>query len=648
MVKEKSFKKRVKKLISLILSIILVLARTNWWMIKEVKAEGSYTLRINSYDITDTSISDINYFSYTTDGEHWIKIAAVNTTGISNVKAIKLTLNSNYQLDSNTSIVTVTNNSVTNINISDILTTLKSNNGYTLSGTVDRFEISHINFVSNTSNNTTQNQPANLGVNVISFNTTDSTILNTNYFSYTTNGNDWITITTSDIDKTISGATAIKLTLADGYSVANHTAFRDNGTDVLHSNLSTFTSNSGYSLNSSTNYSLENIDFVYNTSGNNNPGYSFNDTIYLTWVANNNFYYHKITGLEKEVPTKLQTKNINEMTADNASSVTFAIGNDYEFCYAEFENLIDKKTDTTGNTYTDSNFNKASAAEKLLLLRELELTIDPTGAICTDNSISTNGDRAFRLTIFNESAKAFKVEGTGSYNINAEEGILTNSTVDLSTSTANAPAEVASFMLNNSVQITREDNIGSATDITSIEALNVTNSDAIEINKNTGTVTFKSNFYNNVTFKVSDSSNSYYVKVNRYDMLISDSLVPGDESRIYANVYYSKSLKDKIKVQVRLVKYDGSIVIKDATLSSTAYLPNGDKVDSVNCVDASSNDPNNAAKIDNASILMSTFYVDKANVRDAYFTVINADDGSVISGSGYGLRYNVATRKTIY
>lgn len=489
-------------------------------------------------------------------------------------------------------------------------------------------------------------------------------------FSYTKDGTNWSEINYTSQTYPITGVKAIKLTKPSNYTVASYSELNiwdssNNGqTSPKISTIINDLTTTGYTLTDGYTYEINHIAFNDSSSSqsdsnsgeNSNGGnsqneptsYKFNGTIYLTWVANNNnFYYHKITGLEEEVPTKLQTKNINEMTADNASSVTFAIGNDYEFCYAEFENLIDKTTDTTGNTYTDSNFNKASAAEKLLLLRELELTIDPTGAICTDNSISTNGDRAFRLTIFNENAKAFTVNGTGSYNINAEEGILTNSTVDLSTSTANAPAEVASFMLNNSVQITPANNIGSTTDIISIEALNVANSDAININ-GTGTVTFKSNFYNNVTFKVSDGTNSYYVKVNRYDMLISDSLVPGDESRIYANVYYSKSLKDKIKVQVRLVKYDGSIVIKDATLSSSAYLPNGDKVDSVNCVDASSNDPNNATNIDNASILMSTFYVDKANVRDAYFTVINADDGSVISGSGYGLRYNVATRKTIY
>ncbi|SEF69347.1 hypothetical protein [Lachnospira multipara] len=643
MVKEKSFKKRVKKLISLILSIILVLAGTNWWMIKGVKAEGSYTLKINSYDITDTSISDINYFSYTTDGEHWIKIAAVNTTGISNVKAIKLTLNSNYQLDSNTSIVTVTNNNVTNINISDILTTLKSNNGYTLSGTVDSFEISHINFVSNTSNNTTQNQPANLGVNVINFNTTDSTILNTNYFSYTTNGNDWITITTSDINRTISGATAIKLTLADGYSVANHTAFRDNGTDVLHSNLSTFTSNSGYSLNSSTNYSLENIDFVYNTSGNNNPGYSFNGTIYLTWVANNNFYYHKISGLTTNDPTTLQTKSIAEMKADNDDSIIFEIGNSYEFCYKSFGDLIDTN-DATGNTYTNSDFNSATANQKLSMLRELDLTIDPTGAVSTSNSISTNGDRAFRLAIYTENCKAFTISGSGNYTINAEDQILTNSTVDLSDSTVSNPAEVNSFILNDTVNIVAN-NIGSTTtSIDSIEAVNVANSNAITINNTTGQVTFNSNFYNNVTFKITDTDNkAYYVKVNRYDMLISDSLVPGDtNNRIYSNVYYSKSLVGKVAVQVRIVKNDGSVEITNATLSSTTHLPNGDVVEQ-NYVDGST-----GSETITSDIAMSTFYIDKTNVKDAYFTVIDTTNNSVLSGSGYGLRFNVATRSAIY
>lgn len=528
-----SYIKKSKKILSLILSLILIVAGTNLWIIKAVKADNGYTLQINSFATTDTSITNNNYFSYTTDGTTWTKIETVET--ISNVTAIKLTLDSNYQLANHTSIITVTNSATNSLNISE-LTGLTSDSGYTLSGNVDRFEISNIDFFNNSSSGE--------------------------------NNND------------------------------------NNNQQVDH---------------------------------------SFNGTIYLTWIANNNFYYHEISGLTTNDPTTLQTISIAEMKADNDNSVIFEIGNSYEFCYESFGNLIDTN-DATGNTYTNSDFNSATANQKLSMLRELDLTIDPTGAVSTSNSISTNGDRAFRLAIYTENCKAFTISGSGNYTINAEDQILTNSTVDLSDSTVSNPAEVNSFILNDSVNIVAN-NIGStATSIDSIEAVNVANSNAITINNTTGQVTFNSNFYNNVTFKITDTDNkAYYVKVNRYDMLISDSLVPDDtNNRIYSNVYYSKSLLGKVAVQVRIVKNDGSVEITNATLSSTTYLPNGDVVEQ-NYVDGST-----SSETITSDILMSTFYIDKTNVKDAYFTVIDTTNNSVLSGSGYGLRFNVATRSTIY
>lgn len=551
-----------KKIVSLALCLILLIIGTNFWITKAEDSQTGnsqtndsqtndsqtgdsqtgdsqtddsqkvYELRVTNYGVTDNSISELNYFSYTTNGSKWEKITGNGT--YKNVSAIKLTLDqNNYSLADYTRICSVVNNNVTPLDMSKIMTDLTDGNGFKLTGdNIDRFEIENINF----------NQP----------------------------------------------------------------------------------------------------DSHNNDEPNNH--HSFNGTIYLTWIDNNNnFYYHKISGLTTGDPTTLQTKPIAEMKADNNNSVIFKIGNSYEFCYESFGNLIDTN-DTTGKTYTNSDFNSATANQKLSMLRELDLTIDPTGAVCTSNSISTNGDRAFRLAIYTENCKAFTISGSGNYTINAEDQILTNSTVDLSDSTVSNPAEVNSFILNDTVNIVAKDIGSTAPSIDSIEAVNIANSNAITINDTTKQVTFNSNFYNNVTFKITGTDNKeYYVKVNRYDMLISDSLVPNDtNNRIYSNVYYSKSLVGKVAVQVRIVKNDGSVEITNATLSSTTYLPNGDFVEQ-NYVDGST-----GRETITSDILMSTFYIDKTNVKDAYFTVINKTNNTILSGSGYGLHYSVAQRKTIY
>ncbi|WP_031556487.1 hypothetical protein [Lachnospira multipara] len=490
----------------------------------------------------------------------------------------------------------------------------------------------------------------------VSYDVTDNSISESNYFSYTTDGSSWTRITGNGPYENVL---AIKLTLDQNHSLATHTSIGsvDNNHTFTPLDMSkimnNLTADNGFTLagDNIDRFEINNIGFFNNSSSgeNNNDNnnqqvdHSFKGTIYLTWIANNKFYYHKISGLITNDPTTLQTKSIAEMKADNDNSVLFEIGNSYEFCYESFGGLIDTN-DTTGNTYTNSDFNSATANQKLSMLRELDLTIDPTGAVSTSNSISTNGDRAFRLAIYTENCKAFTISGSGNYTINAEDQILTNSTVDLSDSTVSNPAEVNSFILNDTVNIVAN-NIGStATSIDSIEAVNVANSNAITINNTTRQVTFNSNFYNNVTFKITDTNNkAYYVKVNRYDMLISDSLVPDDtNNRIYSNVYYSKSLVGNVAVQVRIVKNDGSVEITNATLSSTTHLPNGDVVEQ-NYVDGST-----GRETITSDILMSTFYIDKTNVKDAYFTVINKTNNTILSGSGYGLHYSVAQRKTIY
>ncbi|WP_027437984.1 hypothetical protein [Lachnospira multipara] len=514
-----------KKIVSLALCLILLIIGTNFGITKADDSQTGnsqtgdskkgYKLIVADYEVNDNSISESNYFSYTTNGTDWTEITDNGT--YENVLAIKLTLDQNHSLAGHTSIGSVSNNSnYTELNKSDIMTDLTTN-GFTLTGdNIDRFEIHHINF------NQKSNQPDP----------------------------------------------------------------QNNDEPNTHS--------------------------------------SFDGTVYLVWQADNQIYYHKFV-LPANDPTKENKIPINTVTADNDNNVTFKIGNPYEFCYKEVEGLI--------------NTPNLEGTGQLEWLRENNYTIDPCGANCTSNSISTNGDRAFRLTIYNNDYQSFTLEANGTtYKTNADDPILTNNNMDLSDTTANKPAEMNAFLLNDTITIT-PDSLGSNCTISSINALNVPNTDAIVIN-DSGKIKFKSNYYNNVTFKiVTNDSKEYFVKINRYNTLISDSLVHGisNSNKIYANIYYDTALNpDNLEVRVKVVYKNGSTEIKNADLSDTTYLPNGEEEDGTSTTKYCTN------------LKMSTFYISSSNVADAYFTVIKKSDNTILSGSGYGLHYSVAQRKTIY
>jgi len=471
---------------------------------------------------------------------------------------------------------------------------------------------------------------------IVSYDVTDNSINESNYFSYTTDGSKWEKITANGTYKNVL---AIKLTLDQNHSLANETSIcsvnNNNNVTTLDMSkiMNNLTANKGFTLTGDNidRFEINHINFNQTSnqpdSHNNdepNNNFKFNGTVYLVWQADNHIYYHKFV-LPTNDPTEETKVPINTVTADNDHDVTFEIGNPYEFCYKEIDELI--------------NAQNLEGTGQLEWLRENGYTIDPCGANCTSNSISTNGDRAFRLTIYNNDYQSFTLEANGTtYKTNADDPILTNNNMDLSDTTANKPAEMNAFLLNDTIKIT-PDSLGSSCTISSINALNVPNTDAIVIN-DSGKIEFRSNYYNNVTFRiVTNDSKEYFVKINRYNTLISDSLVHGisNSNKIYANIYYDTALNPgDLEVRVKVVYKNGSTEIKKADLSSETYLPNGDKENGTYTTK------------DCTNLKMSTFYISSFNVADAYFTVINKSDNTILSGSGYGLHYSVAQRKTIY
>ncbi|MCR5668043.1 MAG: hypothetical protein K6G05_03195 [Lachnospiraceae bacterium] len=82
---------------------------------------------------------------------------------------------------------------------------------------------------------------------------------------YTTDGENWTDLELVE-GVAVSDVAALRIQMAEGYTLAAHTALRAGGQDVLQANLETFTSTTGYTLEAGTSYELEHVQFISSTS----------------------------------------------------------------------------------------------------------------------------------------------------------------------------------------------------------------------------------------------------------------------------------------------------------------------------------------------------------------------------------------------
>ena len=139
--------------------------------------------------------------------------------------------------------------------------------------------------------------------------------------------------------------------------------------------------------------------------------------------------------------------------------------------------------------------------------------IDPCGGKDGVNSVSHNGDRRFRLTIYDEGYEpiTFNVDTTSyNYYLGEWDPVFTNPIYDISGSTEAKPLDYNTYLLEDYLEFSMHG-------LASVEALNVPNKGIdIRVVDSIAKVTFKSNYYSNVTFKLTlANGNTYYLRVNR-------------------------------------------------------------------------------------------------------------------------------------
>ncbi len=258
------------------------------------------------------------------------------------------------------------------------------------------------------------------------------------------------------------------------------------------------------------------------------PEVPFSGRVWFVWNCDGNFcksFIEDIDGTEDvENPDgshtlTYHTKMIHDTDINDATDATkhpdasVLAPSDYRFVWEHMYPLIPPATATWDEyqaweeSYIDGDYDKQFA-----------YIIDPTGAQNGANIISTNGARAFRLTIYHDGyygvTNASNPEDLTFYPEFWGEDRF-NPAYDVSETSLDNPQTIKSYLLEPKITLSSDGG-------TAISALTVASpdvpADAVTITDagaGKWDIVFNSNFYDDVTFKVTGAGQDYYVRVVR-------------------------------------------------------------------------------------------------------------------------------------
>ena len=379
-------------------------------------------------------------------------------------------------------------------------------------------------------------------------------------FQYSLDNTTWVDVTSSQNISVEGDHLYVKVVPEDGYHVADYSAIRSDGTLIASgTQLEAVTDLTSYI---GTGMIVEHIVFSNADGGGDpGPGSGFTGSVYFVWVDGSTFYSHKITDLVGAIDNAGQLEYpLNSIPLssikDDVTNTAYTLGMNYEFCWEEAFEAI-SATEAFG-----------SATDKLEYLNENKCTIDPTGAVSGENSISTNGDRAFRLTIFNDADGSYEgltvsVPDEYAYFPDWWDPAFHQDTFDISGTTKADPFEVEAFVLEPTVSIRSDD-------ITSVRALDVPAKAVSITDEGRGRfdLQFHSHFYDNVVFELTDEAGeTYYIQINRISMRVNR--VAGATPYYAVDLYYADSSSYTNYDVITTIEY------KDGTIETVTLTPLG-------------------------------------------------------------------------
>ena len=381
---------------------------------------------------------------------------------------------------------------------------------------------------------------------------------------------------------------------------------------------------------------------------------NFDGKAYFVWLdGNNKVCYHKFTELLGAIPNNGSMKYI--MNYINVSDLTDESGNNSNFVWGtEFANWVLAKDleDSNGNIIPE-RLNKlyifGDGIPSEDRQKEMGVQLDPCGGENGANSLCSNADRNFRVTIYRNGYQAISFSDSKddyTYFPGFWDPTFFSSTVDISGTTKAKPAVYNTYLIEPTVKFTKGQ---FSDDITAVESLDV-NPNAVSITKNNGvyTIKFNSNYYDHVVFKVTAGGKEYYVQLNRIVTDVHDNFGPGvTDTKIIAELYYpsNKSYND-FQVIATVVNGDGT---------EETQVVSVNKFESEDYDNVNANRVNDYVQNGGKGLYCSQYSVsiDREKAVGVYFTVINKgalsgdNYGGTYAGSGRGTYYDIETRNIV-
>ena len=329
---------------------------------------------------------------------------------------------------------------------------------------------------------------------------------------------------------------------------------------------------------------------------------NFDGKAYVLWSCGEGTCYHYFDNIPSFDDGKSKFYKDTEVTADNDSSIIFDVDAEYKGWALEssFDFLVDTykafyDVDVVDWTNIDPSqiignppdmreweqkaIDSGACTREQVSQEDFENCVDeyvlansnklpyiklqPLGEPTDNNAYVSYGDRNFKVVIYNDDFRGITMGDLSELNYYPSSWanpFIMQDQFDISGTTKNNPTLIDSVLLENTL-IIRTLNYNSF-NISSIKALDVPD-DAIKITKDTEgnfKITFSSNFYDNVTFKATDTnSDVYYFHVKRYTI---DGWIKYDNNIpvLTADFYFdrNKSYSD-FEITAKIVYNDGSI-----------------------------------------------------------------------------------------
>lgn len=463
---------------------------------------------------------------------------------------------------------------------------------------------------------------------------------------YAIDGEHWDDINANTADKIVENSAdlAIKISPKEGFAIdwtgieleLDSTSYNLNSED--NANIrDALISEVGYKIPSDIeNVKLNNIEFRESND--------FSGTVLFVWNYENKFCVGVIDdlipgGREGYTMNYIKESDVVDIITGTTVLDISKIQNDDYYWLWDSAQLIVQDENITKDWATFRNFIEE---------HKEEYAINPCGSINGNNTITTNGGMTFRATIYNDKYEAISFGASKDdyqYFPGFWDETFFSSTVDISGTTKANPAIYQAYLLERTIKLNLGDH--SKSNIKSIKALDV-NSGAVTIRNTSGNnyeITFNSNYYDKVTFEVTDvANNTYYIKIGRTVMTVVDNFGPDTTNpKLISQLYYPTNYDyNDFEVFAKVYYDDGTSITKKATPTKIGFL-NGHEYDSYETDDAGKN------------LKLAAYSVDvDENVTNAYFTVVykgalNGDTyGGTFAGSGKGANYDVEAREIIY